>query len=413
MNLKYKDFKYLEKLIDNFSNNKNNKLSYPLLDDAFSNEDIISGIKVLLSKQLTMSEITYKFEKSFANYIGAKHALMVNSGSSANLLAAFASINPLKKNRAKRDSFFIIPSLCWSTSLWPFVQAGLKPIFLDVNINNFCLDETKISKSLLKKVKIILTIHILGNSNRIDYLKKISKQNDIILIEDTCEALGSKYKSKYLGTFGDFGTYSFYYSHQITSGEGGMIVCNNSDDYKILRTLRAHGWDRGQKKNYKNENSFNFINSGFNLRPTDINAAIGFSQFKRLNLMKKNRLINRNLIIKKMKKSPKWDNQYIFFEAAENLEPSYFGFPLILNKSYLNLKNKIMKDLNINGIETRPILSGNFLNQPSAKLYKFRFKKNDFLNSQYIEDNGFFIGLPIKILSEDKLNHLVSNLLKY
>ena len=123
-------------------------------------KDIISGIKVLLSKQLTMSEITYKFEKSFANYIGAKHALMVNSGSSANLLAAFASINPLKKNRAKRGSFFIIPSLCWSTSLWPFVQAGLKPIFLDVNINNFCLDETKISKSLLKKVKIILTIHI-------------------------------------------------------------------------------------------------------------------------------------------------------------------------------------------------------------------------------------------------------------
>ena len=158
-------------------------------------------------------------------------------------------------------------------------------------------------------------VHVLGNATNMRKLKSIIKKNKLYLIEDTCESLGSKFDKKYLGTFGDFGTYSFYYSHQITAGEGGMIVCNDKKNYEIIHSLRAHGWDRGLRNN--KEKNFNFINSGFNLRPTDIAAAIGFNQFKRLNNFKKIRTSNIKKIIKKLKRSKSWENQFTFIEPVK------------------------------------------------------------------------------------------------
>ena len=211
---------FLKNILKKHSNIKSsNKFSYPLYNNAFTNEDIINGIEVLLSQKITMSKITEEFEYRFAKFIGSKYALMVNSGSSANLLASFALINPKKKNRLKNGDKFLIPAICWSTSLWPLVQCGLVPKFIDVNIDNFCLDDELLNKKFLKDIKAIVAIHILGNSSNIKKVASLEKKNKIFLIEDTCEALGSKYNSKYLGTFGDFGTYSFYYSHQITSAK--------------------------------------------------------------------------------------------------------------------------------------------------------------------------------------------------
>ncbi len=408
-----KEKKYLENLIVKKTNFKNNKFKYPLLDNAYSNDDIIEGIKVLLSQQLTMSEITYNFEKDFAKYVGSKYAVMVNSGSSANLLAAFALINPRKKKRIYQGDHFLIPALCWSTSLWPLIQCGLKPIFVDVDINNFCLDEKKITKKILNKIKVIMTIHILGNSSNIEQISFLAKKNGIYLIEDTCEALGSKFNSKYLGTFGDFGTYSFYYSHQITAGEGGMIVTNSKEDYDLLCSLRSHGWDRKTGKAVKRHKSyFNFINSGFNVRPTDINAAIGYSQFRRINKLIFQRKQNRIKIINKLKKSSNWKNQFEFFFPNEKVEQSFFGFPILINKKLLHKKQKFLSYLNKKKIETRPILSGNFLNQPSAKLYNLNNQNIKFNSAQEIEDRGFFIGIPSKELDDKTLDYLIENLLK-
>ena len=240
---------------------------------------------------------------------------MVNSGSSANLLATFAAGNPLRKNRFKIGDEALIPSVCWPTSLWPLVQAGLKPKFVDVEVNSLNVNSEKLISAITNKTKVILLIHVLGNSTNIEKILNIAKKKKIIVIEDTCESLGSKFKNKSLGTFGDFGTYSFYFSHQITSGEGGMIVCNNKNDYNLLYSMRAHGWSRGvdnQKlieKKYKNlDPRFIFINSGFNLRPTDITAAIGNSQFKKLSKFIKIKIImQQNYFIfeefKKMEKS--------------------------------------------------------------------------------------------------------------
>jgi len=241
-------------------------------------------------------------------------------------------------------------------------------------------------------------------------LIKICDKKKITLIEDTCESLGSKFMGKSLGTFGRFGTYSFYPSHQITSGEGGMVICNKKEDYEILHSLRAHGWDRGL--NNKNNKSFNFINSGFNLRPLDLTAAIGLSQLRKLERFKRQRILNRNRIIQSLKKSKKWDNQFIFINPIKNLKPSWFGLPILVNKKYIKIKKNFLKILNKTKIETRPIISGNFLNQPCIKLYNLKKRNEKFIGSQEIEDRGFFIGLPTKKISEKKLNFLVKNLLK-
>ena len=169
--------KHLERFL-NLSKNSKSK-NYSLLDDAFSNEDIIAGIDVLLSKKITMGEITYNFEKQFAKYIGTKYALMTNSGSSANLLAAFSLVNPKKENFLKHGDEFIIQSLCWSTSLWPLVQAGLKPKFVDVDIDSFNINYENLKKNISKKTKALMVVHVLGNSPKIDLISKLCKEKNL------------------------------------------------------------------------------------------------------------------------------------------------------------------------------------------------------------------------------------------
>jgi len=397
----------------------NKKIIYPLLRDGFNNKDIEEGIKVLKSRQITMSKITEDFEKKFAKKVGAKYAVMVNSGSSANLLAAFASCNPLRKNIFSNGDEFLIPAICWSTSLWPFHQAGLKPKFVDSDINTLNLSIEDLKKKITDKTKVLVVVHVLGNSSNIMEIRSICKKKKIILVEDTCESLGTKFKKKYLGTFGDFGTYSFYYSHQITSGEGGMIVCNNDNDYDILLSLRSHGWARKlikQKKyenKYKNlDNRFIFLNSGFNLRPTEIQAAIANNQFKRLEKLKKVKRENHSKIIQSLLKNKKWNNQFSFIMENQYVNANWFGLSILINHHLVFKKKKFIDHLNKIGVENRPIISGNFVNQPSFKLFKFRANKNTLLKSQEIEDRGFFIGLDNKLIDNKTLNFLTNSLLK-
>ena len=401
---------FLYKLINKNKSEIYSDKEYPLIDNPFDVNDLMSAISVLLKGKITMAQITKNFEKKFAKYVGSKYALMVNSGSSANLLAFFALINPKNKYKLQKNDECLIPSLCWSTSLWPIIQAGLKPKFVDVDVETLNINLKDLKKKINKKTKALLAVHILGNSSNMQQLSNICKKNKIILVEDTCESLGSKFKNKSLGTFGRFGTYSFYPSHQITSGEGGMIVCNKREDYEILHSLRAHGWDRGL--NNKNNKSFNFVNSGFNLRPLDLTAAIGLSQLKKLEKFKSQRISNRNRIITNLKKSKKWKNQFSFIEPIKNLKPSWFGLPILVNKKFIKIKKIFLNKLNKEKIETRPIISGNFLNQPCIKLYKLRTKNEKFLGSQEIEDRGFFVGLPTKKISKEKLNFLTRNLFK-
>jgi len=399
------------------------KYTYQLLENGFSSSDISIGKKVLDSKRITMASHTRNFEKSFAKKLGVSHALMVNSGSSANLLAVFAAGNLLRKNRLKKNDEVLIPVLCWSTSLWPLVQFGLKPKFVDIDLKTLNINIHDLKKKISKKTKAIMLINVLGNSSDLFEIKKIAKKYKLIIIEDNCESLGSKLNKKYLGSFGDFGTFSFYYSHQITSGEGGMVVCKKKEDYEILFALRSHGWLGGTRFYKRNLNKYNmyaqknpkldpryiFINSGFNLRPTDIQAAIANNQFKRLDNLKRNRDINRKLIINKLTKSKLWNNQFEFIYPAKKISPSWMGLPILLSKKFKFKKKKFINFLDQAGIETRPIISGSFINQPASKLYNLNPRNEKFEKAQIIQDLGFIIGLHTKKISYKQLNFIHDN----
>ena len=390
-----------------------NKYFYPLIEDPFSNNDIREGIKVLKSKQLTISKKTVNFEKDFSSSLKSKYSLMVNSGSSANLLALQCLINPYRKNRLKAGDEVIIPTLCWSTSLWPIIQSNLKPVFVDINPLTLNIDESEVEKKITTKTKAILLVHVLGNSCDMDQIMKIKKKHNLILIEDTCESLGSKYNDKYLGTFGEFSSFSFYSSHQISSGEGGMICCKDKVDYNIIKSLRSHGWSRGTsfentiyKSNKSLDKRFIFFNSGYNLRPTEVSAAIGHNQFKRLNKFISIRNFNKKKIILSMKKNMIINKKIDFYYENKNVTPSWFGLPIKILVNKKKYKDIIIKKLEKNGIETRPIISGNFANQPAAKKYNLT-SNNKFPNTDFVYNNSFFIGLPTKKIDNKYLNKIV------
>ena len=385
---------------------------YPLVENPYSDADIKEAIKVLKSKQLTISSRTKNFEKYFTKKFNSKFSLMVNSGSSANLLALQCLINPYRKNRLKPGDEVIIPTLCWSTSLWPIIQSGLTPIFIDINQNTLNIDENEIKKKISKKTKAILLVHVLGNSCDMDQILKIKKKYNLILIEDTCESIGSKFNKKYLGTFGDFSSFSFYSSHQISSGEGGMICCKNKEDYDIILSLRSHGWSRGTsfeskiyKKNKNLDKKFIFFNSGYNLRPTEVSAAIGHNQLKKLKKFIKIRKINRLKIIQRIKHNSYLNNKIDFFYENKNVNPSWFGIPIKILKK-IKEKKRILYNLEKNGVETRPIISGNFAKQPASIKYKLSLKRK-FPMTDKVYNSSFFIGLPTKKITEKYLNKLV------
>ena len=388
------------------------KYFYPLIENPYRNSDIIKAIEVLKTKKLTIGPQTDKFEKTFTNKLKSNFSLMVNSGSSANLLALQCLINPYRKKRLKAGDEVLIPSLCWSTSLWPIIQSGLKPKFVDVDLDTLNINLKDLKKKISKKTKAILVVHVLGNCTNMDELIRIKKKNKLILIEDTCESLGTKYKNKYLGSFGEFSSFSFYSSHQISSGEGGMISCKNLDDYEILKSLRAHGWSRGLKNEKKIalanrhlDKRFIFYNSGFNLRSTDVAASIGLNQFKDLDKFIKYRTKNRNKIIKYLNGSKKIASSMKIISENKNVKASWFGMPILLSKD-IN-RNKFLDKIEALGVETRPIISGNFLKQPSIKKYKLNTKLK-YKNSDIINNHGFFIGLPTSNLSKVKIKKLVS-----
>ena len=387
------------------------KYFYPLIKNPFRKKDLLQAIKVLKSNKITAGKIAANFEKVFKRKLKINQSLMVNSGSSANLLAFQCLVNPYRKRILNKNDEVLIPTLCWSTSLWPIVQSGLKPVFVDVDIKTLNINTKDMEKKINKKTKVIMLVHVLGNSTNMDEILRIKKKYNLILIEDTCESLGAKYKNKYLGALGEFSSFSFYVSHQITSGEGGMICCKDVDDMQIIKSLRAHGWSRGLKnekaiaiKNRDLDPRFIFYNSGFNLRPTDITASIGLSQFKDLDKLIKIRNFNRDEIYKAFLKNKIITSCLSILKENKFVKPSWFGVPIILNRRVK--KDKFINKLENFGVETRPIISGNFLKQPSIKKYKIKSKVN-VKNSNIINEFGFFIGLPIKKITSATLNRLV------
>ena len=365
---------------------KNNSF-YPLTKKNLTASDILAAKKILQTGKITMGNVTKAIEKKFTDYI-KQSALMVNSGSSANLLIFQLLINPAVKLLKPNDEV-LISSICWSTSLWPIIQSNLKPIFVDIDQDSLNISLKDLKKKLTKRTKALMIVHALGNCSEMDKIKKFCNKNNLLLIEDTCEALGSEYRKKKLGTFGDFSSFSMYYSHHITSGEGGFISFKKKKFSNLFKVLRSHGWAREISK--AKIDNWKFINSGFNLRPTDLTASIGLNQLKRIKKILSVRKKNFYVIYNSLNKIAKFKNNFEIITEKKKNNIYWFGIAIKLKKIILNIKKKILDYLNKKGIETRPIISGNFSNQPASKLYNLSSSR--LINANYIEKSTFFIGL--------------------
>lgn len=389
--------------------------SFPLVDSSYDNQEILRCIDTLLSGRLTMGERVKEFEREFAEHIGAKHAVMVNSGSSANLLAVSAAINPLRRSRLGPGAHVAVPAVCWSTSLWPLVQLGLRPVLVDVDATTLNLSISSLRTALARyPIEAVMMVHVLGNSTELGELLTLVHEHKLLLIEDTCESLGSRFDGRWLGTLGDFGTFSFFFSHHMTTIEGGMVVTDDDDDCDLLKCLRAHGWTREQRnrteieaQNPRIDPRFLFMNVGYNLRPMEIQASFGLEQLKRLDEMNRCRTINTKAIRDAFSTHPKWRSQLVFPTAPDGVQPCWFGFPFLVAPRIAFDYPRFTKRLNEMGIDTRPIVSGNMDLQPAVRLFDIERGLSPFVGAQQVHDRGVFIGAHTKLLDEERVHWLV------
>jgi len=389
------------------------KIKHPLSVDTWDKKEFSAIIDVLKSKFVTQGKNVKKFEKKYSHYIGTNYSVMVNSGSSANLLMIAALFYTKdKKKKLKRGDEVIVPAIGWSTTYSPLQQYGLKLKFVDVDLETLNFDIHQLTQAINKKTRLILAVNVCGNSNEFNKILKLIKSKKIILIEDNCESLGSEYKNKKTGTFGLMSSSSFYYSHHISTVEGGMISTDNKELYQIILSLRSHGWIRDlPKKNLIEnksksdfDNSFNFLLPGYNLRSTEINAAAGIEQLKKLpNLIKKRR--KNAKIYQNIFKNSK------FILQKEIGKSSSFWLTFVIKKELKIKRNNLIKKLKNIGVECRPIVSGNFIKNKVCKYFNFKIH-GKLKNADYISKNGFAIGNNHHDLSDNlkKLKSLFDKL---
>ena len=364
-------------------------MNYSLASTSWNKSEISSIKKVIKSNNFTMGKNTYLFERMFKNFHRKKYGIMVNSGSSANLLMVAAMMYFSKKKIEPGDEV-IVPAVSWSTTFFPLQQYGIKLVFVDVSIDTFNIDPKKIENAITKKTKAIFAVNLYGNPCNFEQILKICRKNKLILLEDNCESLGARYKKKLAGTFGIMSSFSFFFSHHISTMEGGMILTDNKELYQILLCLRAHGWTRSLPKNNlisgkKSKDLFydlfNFVLPGYNVRPLEISAAIGLEQLKKLNNIIKVRRKNALYFYKKMSKFKNLKLQ------IENGDSSWFNFGII----YKGSRKKLIKKLVSKKIEYRPIVTGNFTKNLAIKYFKYRISGN-LNNANIIHNKGISFG---------------------
>lgn len=396
------------------------QMQFPLVDSSYDNEEILACVGTLLGGQLTMGAKVLEFERAFAAYLGTPHAVMVNSGSSANLLAMAALTNPVRRRRLKPGDHVAVPAVCWSTSLWPILQMNLVPVLVDVDPDTLNLSIPSLRAALDRyPIRGVMMVHILGNSTEMGELLDLVAQRDLVLVEDTCESLGSRYGESYLGALGAFGTFSFYFSHHMTTIEGGMVVARSAEDDDLLRCLRAHGWSREQSnrqaleaQHHQIDPRFLFINVGYNLRPMELQAAFGLAQIARLDEMNRHRRDNTRRIRAAFTEHPLWRGQLRFPRAARGVDPCWFGFPFIVEPSVPLDYNRFTGALRQCGIDTRPVVSGNMALQPAVSLFNVDCTLGPFAGAQLVHERGLFIGCHAKPLEDARTQQLVATVLE-
>jgi len=402
------------KIAHNWEFNRNNPI-IRLHEPTFGAEEINAAIDVLLSTQVTMGKRVKSFEKQFCDKYNFNNGIMNNSGSSANLLAVSALCNSDISPRLKVGDEVIVPALAWSTTIWPLIQHGLVPVIVDIDKETLNIDPKQIISAISSHTKAIMPIHVYGNPCDMKSIVDICKEKDLILIEDCCEALGAYYANKPVGNFGDISTFSFYYSHHMTTLEGGICVTNNNELAEKMRILRAHGWIREvnnptkyAKKFPEIDPRFLFVDTGYNLRVTELQGAFGSVQLPKLESFVEKRRVNTKDWNNKLNRFSKY---FDFQKEMQNGKSSCFGFPLICKPSSGINRRDIVNYLNNQGIETRPIICGNICRQPAMRKYKYR-QFGSLVNADNVMDNAFSFGNH-QALNDDARNYLVEKIDNY
>ncbi|MEN9327168.1 MAG: hypothetical protein RI943_1608 [Bacteroidota bacterium] len=380
-------------------------IKYPLASSTWDEKEIDAINRVIAKDMYTMGEGVKQFEENFATYVKSKYAVMVNSGSSANLIAV-AAMFFTKNPKLKRGDEVIVPAVSWSTTYYPLAQYGLKLKFVDVDLYTLNFDLEQLKKAVSENTKMILAVNLLGNPNDFDAIKEIIGDKDIILMEDNCESMGAEFKGKQAGTFGLVGTFSTFYSHHMATMEGGLIVTDDAEMYHVMICLRAHGWTRHlPKENHvsnKSDNafdeSFRFILPGYNVRPVEMSGEIGVEQLKKLPSFLEYRRKNAELFVTLFK------NHKDFYIQKDIDNSSWFGFSFIIKPESTLDRTEIIKKLETNDIDCRPIVTGDFTKNEVLKYFDYEIF-GEMKNAQYLDKKGFFVGNHQVDLTKE-INHL-------
>jgi len=375
--------------------------NYPLATSTWDEEELKAIQSVIDSDKFTMGQFVNKFENNFGKFIKRKYCVMVSSGSAANLLS-IASLFYTKKPRLKIGDEVIVPAVSWSTTFFPLQQFGLKLKFVDIDLNTLNYDLESLESSISPNTRMIVAVNLLGNPNDFDKINNIIKNKNIILFEDNCESLGAEFKGKQTGTFGLLGTFSTYFSHHISTMEGGFVTTDNEELYHILLSIRAHGWTRNlPKKNLVAnksddwfEESFRFVLPGYNVRPVEMSGAIGLKQLKKLPSFLKKRRKNANVFVNLFIDHPD------FIIQKEIEKSSWFGFSLIIKPESKRKRSDVINILEKNKIEYRPIVTGNFVKNDVLKYFDYSIHE-ELKNADHLHDNGFFVGNSHEELSDN------------
>lgn len=390
--------------------NKGGRYWYPLSIATYGVDEVIAAVDSLCSFRTTMWSKTAEFERRFAAVAGSSEAIMVNSGSSADLLIAFAAVNPGCDLLSPGDEV-LVPSVTWPTQIWSLMMAGLRVSFVDTDPKTLNMDLDDLQSKIGPRTRGLSLVHLMGNPNDMDRVLGLRDEHGLVLVEDCCEALGATFRGRPVGTFGVASAYSFFFSHHITTMEGGMICTNSEELSDTFRLLRAHGWARNTKYTRASpltglDERYVFRNWGFNVRPTEIQAAFGLEQLERLPEFSKTRASNVTYALDRL-------GRFRTFMRPMQVHPSgtaaWFALPFVLEADCPFTRDELVAHLEVSGVETRPIVAGNLARQPVCDLFT-DLQRTALPGADAVHERGFYLGLyPVDMTAIiDRLTDIVA-----